>query len=322
MKTPQYIKTLSKKSFLGSLIFAFSLWLYTSFNSDYKTFVNVPITVLMPSNLAIENDVEKSIALSVQGSGWDLFNLIAFNNSKKIVVDLSKKIITDSVYVISRGDILKGLQSLEKVQIEETNPEFITINTGEIIGKKLPVKPRIDILTNENYTLVGNLIIIPDSIEVFGNEKLISKLQYWETSVAAFNNVSKNFKSEIKLSDTLKDIVKLSRTTVEFYADIQQIAEIQIPDIEIIVRGGSKPRNSEFLPPQVTIVLQGGINELQKITKDKVAATIDINRLLSDSTGIFKPKIEFPSGVKLLRVEPPYVYHYVVEKLKNLSEIK
>lgn len=322
MKIKEVFHVLTKRSFIASLFFAIALWVYTSFNSDYKYYTTVPFSIVLPETRAIENDLPKSFTLQVQGTGWSLFNLNTFNNSKKIFIDWSKKQINDSTLVVTRTDFLKGIQSLEGVQVEEISPEFITIKTGRIVTKKVPLIHDIKIIPNENFVKVGNIILIPDSVEISGNEKLLSTILEWRTVGGVYENLTQQFRSEINLSDTLNGIVRLNRSKVDFYCDIQQLAEIEIPDVEIVTRGGSLPRDSYLYPPQVNIIIKGGIKELEKFTKERIAATIDINKIINDSTGVIIPRIELPSGFDLLKTEPAYVYHYKVKKINNLSQAK
>jgi len=310
------------KTFIVSFLFAIALWVYTSFNSVYKYYTTVPFSIVLPDTRAIENDLPKTFTLSVQGTGWNLLNLNAFNNSKRIFIDWSKKEINDSTIVVMRSDFLKGIQSLEGIQVDEISPEFLTIKTGKIVTKKVPVVHKVKIITNENFVAVGDIVLIPDSVEISGNEKLLSTIIEWKTELVEYADVTQSFRAEINLSDTLKGIVKISRSKVDFYTDIQQLAEIEIPDVEIVTRGGSLPRDSYLYPPQVNIILKGGIKELEKFTKERIAATIDINDIINDSTGVIKPKIEIPSGFKLLKIEPAFIYHYKINKINNLSQIK
>lgn len=322
MKIKDVLRVLTKRSFIASLLFAIALWVYTSFNSVYKYYTTVPFSINLPDTRAIENDLPKTFTLQVQATGWNLFNLNAFNNSKKIFIDWSKKQINDSLVVVTRTDFLKGIQSMEGIQVDEISPEFLTIKTGKIVSKKVPLIHNIQIIPNKNFVAVGNIILIPDSIIISGNEKLLSTILEWKTQEAIYTEITQPFKAEINLSDTLNGIVALSRTKVDFYSDIQQLAEIEIPDVEIVTRGSSLPRDSYLFPPQVNLIVQGGIKELEKLTKERVAATIDINKIINDSTGVIKPKIEIPTGFKLLKTEPEYIYHYKTLKINNLSQIK
>ncbi len=322
MRIKDIFGVFKKKSFLVSLLFSIALWVYTSFNSVYKYYTTVPFSIVLPANRAIENDLPKTFTVSVQGTGWNLLNLTTFNNSKEIFIDWSKKEIYDSNIVVSRGDFLKGIRSMEGVQVEEISPEFLTIKTGRIATKKVPLISNINIIPNSNFTVVGKILLIPDSIELSGNEQLLTSITQWKTTKATFTDITQPFKSEILLSDSLNGIIKLNRNKVDFYSDIQQLAEIEIPDINIIIKGGNLPRDSYLSPPQISIVVQGGIKELEKLNKDKILVSIDINSIINDSTGVIIPQVEIPSGLKLLKMEPEYIYHYKLSKINNLSQLE
>jgi hypothetical protein len=319
MKISVFYKKLSKRALIGSMLFAVALWSYTSFNSEYKTYISIPFNVILPKDRAIEAQIPRFLDVEVSGSGWNIFNLIYFNNSKQIIVDLTSKKIEDSVYTISRNDLVKSVHSIEKVALTDIIPDNLLLKTGSIGSYKVPVFDRITVIPNENFTLVGKLLLIPDSIKISGNNKVVSKISKWFTQEAVYEGANLPFKSQVELSDTLSQVIDLSRKHVEFYADIQLTAEIIVPDVEIIVRGGSSPKNSKFYPSFVTVTLQGGIKELQRINRDKIAVSIDLNQILNDSTGVIIPKVEYPEGLKLLNVQPAFIYHFKESKIRNLA---
>lgn len=318
----KFLKLFKRKSVIISILFAIGLWLYTSFNSSYKYYIVVPFNIIMPFNRAIENELPKTITLRVQGTGWNLLNLNYLNNSKKVVVDWTNKTINDSSIVISRNELLKGIQSMEGISIEEFSPEIINVITGKIISKKVPVIHQISITPNEYFTLSGNITLLPDSVEISGNEKLISNINNWQTVPLNITDITRPYRSTIDLSDSLQNIIKLSRDNVDFYADIQQTAEIIIPDVKIETKGGDLPKDSYFSPPRVNIIIQAGIKELEKISKDKIVCNIDINSILHDSTGIVVPNIIVPEGYKVLKVEPAFIKHFKLEKITSIKQIK
>ncbi|HRP02997.1 MAG TPA: hypothetical protein PLE30_10165 [Candidatus Kapabacteria bacterium] len=322
MNLKETIGIFKKKSFLVSLLFAIALWLYTSFNSVYKYYTTVPFSIVLPQSRAIENDLPKTFTVSIQGTGWNLLNLNVFNNSKRIFIDWSNKDIKDSNVIITRTDFLKGIQSMEGVQVEEISPEFITIKTGKITSKKVPIINKVRIFPNGNFNLIGKIILIPDSVEISGNESLLSTINSWKTEYVEYRDITKPLRADVNLSDTLNGIVRLSRNKVDFYSDIQQLADIEVPDIEVSIKGGNLPKDSYLYPPQISIVIQSGINEIEKLDRSKIVASIDINNIINDSTGVIMPKIDLPAGFTLVRIDPALIYHYKVNKIKNLSQIQ
>jgi YbbR domain-containing protein len=312
------IKRLIKsKAFVGSLLFAVALWIYTSLNSEYTPFVKVPLSVILPSDKAIESNLPSSISLKVRGGGWQLFYLIFFNSTKQCVVDLSDKTINEKEYIITRMDFLKGIENIVDVEPIDVLPESVKLILGRMVTKKVPVNPILSIKPKDGFIAMADFKISPDSIKVTGNEKNLQKLKYWNTKKVYIDNIFRSETIPVPLSDSLSSILKLSHNYVNVSIEVQQSADKTIYDIPVTVKGGALPKNSRIFPQIVSVVIHGGVEQIASISKYDIDSYVEYKDIISDSTGILKPKIEIPDKVSNYFVHPRYIYHY-----KNIKSLK
>jgi YbbR domain-containing protein len=303
-------KMLRSKSLIGSLIFAMALWGYTTLSGEFTSFIEVPLKVILPGDRAIENPLPQNISVSVRGSGWQLFSLTFFNSSAQCLIDLSKRNIQDSTFKIARADIIKSVRYLLNLEAIDVIPDNLNLTLGRIGIIRVPVRPIIDINTKTGFLQVGKIDVQPDSIYIRGNEKVIGNIKEWKTQFKRFDAVHESFTASIPLSsDTLNTLVSLSTSNVTISADVQQAAEITIPDVKIQIRGGVLPVSQNIKPRLLSVTLRGGINQISSVNPDAITASIQFNQILRDSTGILKPDIDFPEGLILLNTDPPYIYH-------------
>ncbi len=115
--------------------------------------------------------------------------------------------------------------------------------------------------------------------------------------------------TSVELSDSLSSIINLSVNRVNIYINIQQEADLYIPDIPISLKGGSPPETNKFIPPFVSLLIRGGIEEISKINRDNISVSLNYDQILSDSTGLLKPEITLPQNVNLISISPPWIYH-------------
>lgn len=307
---------LNSKSFWGSLLFAIALWGYTSLNADYQTIVEIPFHVKLPSTRALEATPPRSVYVDVKGTGWNLFNLIFFNESKTCFVDLSKETILDSSYRINKIDIQKSIKYLKNVNPVNILPETISLTTGQIDEYEIFVVPKVIVVPRNGFTVVGRVRVEPEKIRIRGNQKIVGQISRWDTEQKWFENMNSPFEAMVQLIDTLPGVVDVFPKTVRIKVDIQQIGDIIIPDIPISIVNGSLPDGHFIQPPIITLTLQGGVEEIAKLSKADISALIEFERLLNDSTGILKPIIKLPPNITLLRTDPQYIYHIIKEKPK------
>jgi len=315
------LKNVSKKSYLGALLFAMALWLYASLGSSFSTLVNMPLIIQLPEDRAFEEPPPASVSIEAKGTGWNLFNLLYFNKSKKIYLDLSKTQINDSIFNINRTSILKGLQSFERVELSDILTENVSIKTGKVTTYSVPVEPDITIIPADGFYLVGKPKLDPDMIEIRGNDKIVSNIKTWKTKPLVLEDRNRAFIYNLALSDTLSEIVKLNRTNINFTADIQQTAEVTFDEIRISIRGGSIPKNYKIQPEFVSITFRGGINEIIDLNPDKISVTLNYADILNDKSGILIPKIEFPGSSRVINLEPSFLYNYKIIETDNLTKV-
>lgn len=321
MKIGFQLKNVTQKSYFGAFLFALSLWVYTSLGSNYSTTVSMPLIIQLPEDRAFEEPPPSSLLIEAKGMGWNLFNLLYFNKSKKVFIDLSNSKITDSVYVINRTAILKGLQSFERVELSDIMTDNISIITGKVTTYSVPVEPDLTIIPADGFYLVGKPKLEPDVIEIRGNDKIVSNIRTWKTKPTTFNNRKHPFIENLELSDTLDGIVKLNRNNVRFSADIQQTAEVSFDEIRVTIRGGTMPKNYLLQPEFVSITFRGGINEIIELNPDKISVTLNYADIINDKKGILIPKIEYPGSLSIINLSPRYINSSKIINTKELSNL-
>lgn len=320
MKIKQILEVLKSRSVLGAILFAIALWGYTRLNGTYQARVDLEFEVNPPTNRAVTESLPDKITVEFSGTGWDLFNYIHMNASKRCYVDLSDVKISSDEYRMTRNDFLKGLEALENISPEYFTPNTITLRTGSIAQKKVPIESRLQIKTAEKYSRVGPPKFFPDSVIISGPEDKIKEITSWPTQSTVFSDVTRPVTDIASLLDTLEDIIELSRNTVEFVADIQQSAERTFYDIPIVFRGSSLPKNHIITPQYLSITVQSGIDVISDIMKNEIKFYIEYSQIINDSTGIIEPTLKLPPYVKAIDIVPPFVYHFKEEKRHNLSE--
>ncbi len=301
---------LTSKTVIGSVLFAISLWIYTSLNDEYITNVRIPLKVELPENRAPERQPPENLTVKVQGTGWQLFNLSVFNSAKECRLTLDEsKFNLDSINV-TRIELLNSMLGMVNVEPKDVYPEQVSIYTGLIGEKYVKIKLMVNIETKQGFRRVGGLSFKPDSILIRGNKKLIKDINYWPTEELSFKNLYESFEYEVELKDSLAEIVELSESVVLISGEIQQEAEITIPDVNISVRG-TKPRiNYTINPQRIEITLVGGIKQIENVNPGKISAFVNSYSIVNDTTGIIIPNIVYPDSLELFRIKPSYLYLY------------
>jgi YbbR domain-containing protein len=310
-------RALKSRSLIGSILFATSLWGYTSLNHEYTPFVRIPLRVILPDNKAIENPLPKNISVKVRGSGWQLFYLMFFNSNKGCTVDLTDRDISTDEFIISRTDFMKGIQNIVDAEPIDVVPETMKLVIGQLVTRKVPVNPIITITPRDGFVAMNEFKITPDSIEITGNETTVKNIRYWNTEKINVEGVYKPTTVTLALSDTLSTIIKKSLNNVHVTFDVQQEADITIYDVPVRIRGGILPKNHIIKPDKIKVLVTGGVKQIAEISQYNIESFIDYTEIINDTSGIIIPKVEINRSFNKFYTLPKYLYHYRVVKSVN-----
>ena len=321
-KIAQKFRRLKRRFFsrymMISLLLGGSLWVYSNMNLEFVTYAKIPLIVKLPSNRAVENPLPSTVSVEVRGTGWHIFNLLFFNSTASCLIDLSKEKIKGLDFEINQDDILKNLQNLGNVQAFDVIPPKLTLVLGQVGEYSIPVVSQVSIYPKSGFIQVGKTETKPDMINIHGYDRIVRNIKSWSTEKKVFRNVFKSVTNIIPLNDSLNDLVELSQRTVKVKAEFQLAAEQTYRDIKVYFRGGSLPLEHKIVPDHINVTLRGGVNQISKISRERIIVTIELQDLLKDSTGIIIPEITAPDDVTILNVQPRYVYHFrKVATLKN-----
>lgn len=302
----QKYKHFSARAVISAIVFSVGLWIYATLNSRFDATVQLPITVKLPENLAIESKLPSALKTRVRSDGWQLLNLLYFNSPNSCVLDLSKGLYRRDTIKLTRADYLNSIQMTNKVEIVDVLQEDLSIALGEIEEKITPIIPKIKIRTRDGFTLVGELKIEPKEVLVKGNKKALQSLISWQTDNIVYTDVYKSFEKEVNLSSDMGAIFDIKPNKVKISAIIQQVAEREYYDIPIKINGPDAD-NYKIIPNIITVELRGGVEDLAKLDWQSIKANISVADIKNDSTTFIKPDITFPGNAVLLNSEPKYL---------------
>jgi hypothetical protein len=308
-----------RKSIIGAIVLASILWVYTTLNNEYVTFVKVPLKVIMPNNRAIENPIPKTLDIEVKGKGWDIFNLLFFNTSKEIELDLSKQKLNKNNFEIGRQQILKSVRYAGNLDPIDALPDNLEIRTGISGEYFVDVVPVVNIEPKPGFILVDGPNVEPEKIRIKGNNKIVSDIKQWETEEVSISNVSNKFRKRIPLKDSLESIVAKSRQSVFVYGRLEQIAERIFRDVPYSLVNG-KAESYDISPSRFDVTVSGGITAISELNLEDIELTLDANDVYNTKTATALIKTKIKGKVTLSNPNLMYVYVFKKRESKDMIE--
>jgi hypothetical protein len=145
-----------------------------------------------------------------------------------------------------------------------------------------------------------------------GNAALLQNINVWYTEAIQRQDVKENLTLQVKVSDTLSNILTVSPSTIAYMVMVDRMAEIAIYDIPVQITGAPQQSVHTISPQVISVVVRGGINRIAELTSEDFTAMVDYNLIRKDTTGIIKPIVIAPENIRILQIIPDILQHRTV----------
>lgn len=294
--------------FIVALILALALWLMVNLSRDYTLNIELPIQLgAVPSDQALVQDLPNTATVSVTGEGWKLINM--YNNPPTINIDVA------DAEVNLFDQVQQQMNAMLNVNIQRVQPRSLSVELGDRVSKKVPVRSAVNVNFSEQYGSLGSPSISPDSVTISGAAGLIEDIEAWSTDSVSINNVRTDISQTIPLQ-TANELINVSQSEVTFEVSVAEYTEgeMQAP---INTRNLPPGRMVSYSPLAITIKYDVPIEEYADLQGEEnpFEAYVSYQQILADSTGFVTPQIEKNSEsyhLKLRSFQPRRVAYFIV----------
>ncbi len=206
-----------------------------------------------------------------------------------------------------RAMLLQALQLPQAVAPLDIVPDSLILHIGSVAAKKVPIIPRLNVRPRSGFVVTRVTAISPDSVELKAGKKVLNGIARWFTQPIDQHDVYEPFTVQIPLSDTLEDNITRSKNTASISVDVQQYADMVIHDVPVHVQSMSGTGEIVVKTRFVRVVLRGGVQDLARIAPDDIHAIVRYEDMLRLPQGRIRPRVELPSNVVLMNVDPQFV---------------
>ncbi len=272
---------------------ATTIWFFTALNKNYTTTINYPLSIDYrgKDSLIAVAEVPSQVRLNVSGGGWNLFRKSIGIGVEPLEYQLNNptetRFLLGSSMVSAINDQVKTL-SLNRV-ITDTLHFHIEHKTAKTLILALD---RDTVSTASDHTIVGDIIITPDTVQVEGPVSIISGLKDTIYLGLEQTQIDENYQDRVSIPHT--------ETNLTWSTDIAEISFQVDPLVAVEREVNVRPVNfpeGYFLDPD-----QQQINTRYQVPsslKDSLLAVVielwaDFNQLQPDSTIAPRVKADHP----------------------------
>jgi len=288
------------------------LWAWVSLEDENKAFIKVKVeTINLPKGKVFLVLPPHELDVQFSGTGQQLAAM-SWNPNLKCEINLLG-FDKDNHILFSKENLRKMIKTPSGVQSIEIYPDTIYISLDDYAEKRVPLRSNIRVNCVDGYTVVGAVDINPNNVKISGPKSILQTIDHWTTAYNEYNDVKEDISSIFPLSDTLKNIIKLSNETVWIDIHVQMSAEQEYKDIPIVLENFPNNHQIYILPSMVDIMVRSGVDILSTFDPNQLKIIIDYKQIEKDTLGYLTPKVFMPESLELVKLTPPK-FQYVIRE--------
>lgn len=311
---------LSQKSrevavFLVFFVISAGFWLMQTLHEEYETEVHVALRLKdVPKGVVVTTDLPSTIAVRVKERGSTLLNY--YFNGGSFAVDVSfsahdRGVNYDHV-VVSHSEMQKSVSTKlqSSTRILGFRPDTFDYYYTRGVEKLVPVVFRGHVTTDPLHYLAA-ITTDPDSVTVWGSERLLDSLESVSTMATNILDITKNTTQQVALETLRGTKVMPAEVNVTAEVDFYVESHVEVPVVGTNFPAGYALRT---FPPSVTITFRVGSRDYKSITAENFLLAATYEELLARPDSILPLHLRsIPNGASKVRITPDRV-QFLIEQ--------
>ncbi len=306
----------------GALVLAIVMWLYVVISNNYVYQVDLPLRIVnVPNEMTIANETPPVVKARFRGTGITYLKTMITRSYSDMSLRLDARMAEEShefrlpEYIDAHPDNIILPRGLNLELVSVVQPEIIRLELDELGFKHLPIIPDIQVETSPGYTLVGEIRIIPDSLELQGPAGKLAGIDAVRTKEVLIQEADGFVEGTASVHIPNPVLFQSSVRQVKFYADVQTISERRITDIPVEVRNVPSRLTANTAPSTISLTVEGGSQYIYNLEPSDIEVYIDYSRQWNPKQNYYVPVINTPPDVLQWRnANPQRVEIIIVRK--------
>jgi hypothetical protein len=305
------------------LLLAFIFWYLNSLEKVVEYDIKYPVRYInLPEERVLADDLPSRLDLYLKGPGYSILKLKLSGNPSPVILDVSTinyRRVTGSsslrYYIVTTGLIPKLKNQLRaECEITSIKPDTLFFSFDRIITKQVQVIPVVEVITEKQYLVKGNIIADPDTIAITGPKRLLDTVKTVKTRLKKLKGVNKTITKSFALVTPKGCMISAKKVTLTIPVEQFTEAEINVP---VKILNCPDSISVKIFPDVVSVKCLVAIGDYKKIEETPFEVILDL--ATTDLTSSGKIPVEFrniPPFVSSLRVTPAKVDFLIEKKIK------
>lgn len=284
-------------SLILSLLLAFFIWLVHNLSNDYSAYLRFQVKAVTNITGHQPEAVADEILL-VRGRATGFY--IIRNNRRgsvpRITLEIPSELFTpvkesSDRFVLTANDLKDKLSAAlsGEIDVDFVETGTLTFTFPEQSHRKVPVNPLISVVYKRQYTNVGEIVISPDSVLIYGNTEDIVNIRSVNTLPVNLTNVDKSIQGVTGL-ETVRDI-RIDSEEIRYYIKVDRYVEVS-RQMSVNVNNLPSRYSIVLIPSKVKFTARIPFTAKNDDIFDDISLNLDYNAFISQKSSKVIPRLE------------------------------
>ena len=299
-------------AFFTCLVLAALAWLFTNLSNPYTFTVKRVITYKnTPQRRAFHSLQSDTVAVTVNGTGWQMLFSKLNDDSKNVNVDLRP--LESNNYVALSAQIKQVSINSEVHEVVSFNPDTLYFDFLNRSVKRVPIKLVSDIKYQNQFAQLNNVIIKPAYVTLDGPSSRIDKITEWQTDSLTAVNVNETIRTKINLQPPNEGNITVYPKAVDIIVPVDEYTEKTL-EIPVKLLNNNDYYNVKVFPQKVKVTFLTSLKRYMEIDENFFEADADLNLWKNQGYTTLPVKlIRVPPFCRVISVDPPNI-DFIVKK--------
>jgi len=294
-----------------SILVSIIIWFLVVIGANYEYVTSIPIKI-RPQNddYVITNPVPGEAKVHLEGQGKTLLSFLLFKEGwLQLNIDWSAG---RHVISINKEDIFLTRDAKQLSARQLLQPDSIVLEIEQRVVRQIPVKNQVSLEPVMGYTIVGDPMVYPSMVDVAGPETQVEAIDSINTVEQTWDELKYPIEREVELVPPENEHIDIAQSQVIVSADVQKLMEKRITTVTVEVKNVPEGVNAIVIPSKLSLIIQGGVNQVFPITAEDIDAYVDYQEEDTSRVG-YPVELEPIEGIQFRNIEPQY-FKVVLEK--------
>ena len=289
------------------LFISFSFWFLSMLSKQHETSLKVYLIYSnFPADKLVTSPVANFVEVRVKAPGFSILFYNMFNFSKLVlnIDNANTKPNKNGIEVFwimnsKRQAVIEIIST--SMELLDVSPERLSIFVNDKAKKKVAIKLNQSISLKPEMWLAKPIILIPDSIMIYGEKQILDTIEFIDTEELLLNEVSEKKSSNVSL--IIPEQVQSKLINIEVVIEVESFVE-QLIEYKVQVNNLKKGYTIKLFPDLVQVTLRAPKDKYSMLQTDFLKLNVDASLISSENSTLDVEVESLPSFVQLQRVYP------------------